>query len=173
MKTKEELQEAVQHHLGHESSHNNVIYYNVRPTPDGQNDDRNYDCPILSLVMKSEYNTHILYIAWRGSKTMAEYLTDADCRPTACDDFSNKNCCPNIRGHAGMVSIIHDNKVRLLSHLSDVIMKHRVKEVVFTGHSLGAGFAQLALMSTLGQKKGGFPGIEYEARMHLNKRFYP
>mmetsp|Transcript_7464 Transcript_7464/g.11373 ORF Transcript_7464/g.11373 Transcript_7464/m.11373 type:complete len:983 (-) Transcript_7464:345-3293(-) len=147
-----EFQNALKHHLGNDFVTNQVKYYNRRPTPDGQQYDHVGDCPLLSLI--TEVNGRkTLYIAWQGSKTLLDFLTDGHVRPVSDEFLSKEGCYPNLRFHSGMLPIVTNNITHLLNYLLNLIRDNEIKHVIFSGHSLGAGIAQIALMLVLGDLK--------------------
>jgi hypothetical protein len=147
VKTKDELKSALDY------SKIEVKYYNRRPedpTEEGnrKDGDREADLPVLSIIVGDK-----LYIAWRGSGEISDFITDLNAYVVASGFWYES--FPHIGVHSGMHSIIHDQFVRgLHDRVLLLVNDHEIKEVIFTGHSLGGGIAQIALMAVMGLLKG-------------------
>jgi hypothetical protein len=115
-----------------------------------------------------------MYIAWRGTKTLMDMITDSGCTPTVGPLW--QELCPEIKVHTGMYGMMQKYFYEQLAEMQAVVTKHRVRRVIFTGHSLGGGLAQIALLSVLGQrhaKFGGFAPTKPEKTREMYKVFRP
>merc|ERR1712232_96346 len=92
-----------------------------------------------------------MVIAWRGSSTIMDWMQDASGDAVQCPLWSA--LWPNIWVHNGMMGHILHDVTQYIGPLEQMIRRFNVREVVFTGHSLGGGLATVAHLSALGQLK--------------------
>jgi hypothetical protein len=124
----------------------------------------------LVLVRKST-----MYIAWRGTKTVIDVLIDMDCLPVACPLWHE--VYPRIKVHNGMAGKLQNDFLEYMPEIQRLAAKFEVDEVFFTGHSLGGGLAQIALLAALGQKATNFravdPKLQHLCGETFNNAFKP
>lgn len=90
-----------------------------------------------------------MYVAWRGTKSIMDMIMDLQAPPTHCHLWHD--LCPNIKAHNAMKGMIEHNFLTLIDGMQEVIKEYGVTKVVFSGHSLGGGLAQVALLAAFGQ----------------------
>jgi len=92
--------------------------------------------------LKSKTLSAVLYFGFRGSASCLDWTTNFDARPTASQ-------CDSIKVHSGFFSVYNNVKDKMDSMIMEVANKDceglsvQLEKVVFTGHSLGGGIAQL------------------------------
>ena len=140
--TKEELDEQLSKHFGDDTfPHTSVL--------DG-------DMGHLLQPTAAVLSGGTLYIAWRGTKTFMDLITDAFGQPVVSPLWMD--LCGDIKVHAGMHAMVQHSFYEKLEKLAGLVEKYKVRKVVFTGHSLGGGLAQIALLSAFGQNYSKFSG---------------
>lgn len=77
-----------------------------------------------------------LYIGFRGSETIDDWLTNCDIRGTASQSSL-------VRVHTGMFGVFHTSKPLIESLINKYSDGRVLDKVIFTGHSLGGGIAQV------------------------------
>jgi hypothetical protein len=126
--------------------------------------------PAILLVRKST-----MYIAWRGTKTVMDVLIDMDCLPVASPLWHE--AYPRIKVHNGMAGKLQNDFLEYIPEIQRLAAKFEVTEIIFTGHSLGGGLAQIALLAALGQKASNFrmtdPKLQPLCAETFNNAFKP
>jgi hypothetical protein len=90
-----------------------------------------------------------MFIAWRGTQTLLDMITDINCTPQVAPLWHE--LCPEIKVHNGMYGMIQTYFHEQLEKMQAIAADHKVRKIIFTGHSLGGGLAQIALLSMFGQ----------------------
>jgi hypothetical protein len=132
-----------------------IVYHSVKH---GEIEDPH--SPIAMVICESNGGNATMFIAWRGTDRLIDFLTDSDVFPTAgmlWDDY----CC-EIKSHNGMYGRMQDLFMELIERVQVLCSQHSVENVVFTGHSLGGGLAQIALLAANGQKHAKFKEVKNE-----------
>mmetsp|Transcript_10287 Transcript_10287/g.15469 ORF Transcript_10287/g.15469 Transcript_10287/m.15469 type:complete len:406 (+) Transcript_10287:129-1346(+) len=147
VKTKEELEQALRHNLGKSKFEASIKYCNRRPTADHQDGDDEVDLPVISVIENKK-----LYVVWQGTSSIDHVVADMNVNANIIGKC--RDVFPNIKVHSGVFGYFHDQLHRLDDRLEQVVNHHNIEEVVFSGHSLGGGIAQIALMTMIGVCRG-------------------
>eukprot|EP00656_Telonema_subtile_P038474 TRINITY_DN433_c0_g1_i4.p1 TRINITY_DN433_c0_g1~~TRINITY_DN433_c0_g1_i4.p1 ORF type:complete len:852 (-),score=113.70 TRINITY_DN433_c0_g1_i4:123-2678(-) len=94
-----------------------------------------------------------MIIAFRGTKSISDVVVDLFASP-APSPHLNKSC-PEMQVHEGMHATVEAALIRYMPAMLQLISEHRASQVIFTGHSLGGGLAQIALADALAKKLFG------------------
>jgi hypothetical protein len=97
---------------------------------------------VLHLVTQGDYGETIppfvlvktgtlMIIGWRGSSTITNWMTDFNSAQVV------SRMHPNLRIHGGFLALIESDFVQYEAIIVDLITKHTITKVIFTGHSLG------------------------------------
>lgn len=79
-----------------------------------------------------------MIMGWRGSSTIMDWTADFNASPVM------SNASRGVRIQSSFLSLVESDFYQYGSYIVDRIRKLRVKEVIFTGHSLGGAVAQVA-----------------------------
>lgn len=110
---------------------------------------------MLSSIVTSD---RTMIVAYRGSAVMLDWVTNALATPTPSQHWNK--IWPNIHVHMGMNATVLDSIMQFLPQMFKVIKQMKVRSVVFTGHSLGGGLAQIALAIALAKQCAGNDSLE-------------
>ena len=83
-----------------------------------------------------------MIVGWRGSHEISDFVTDAVLGPVACNVLGK--AASGIRVQSMMASLAGSDLEVHGSEIVNYINKHGIKQIVFTGHSLGGGIANVA-----------------------------
>ncbi|CAE7740685.1 unnamed protein product, partial [Symbiodinium sp. CCMP2456] len=95
----------------------------------------------------------VAVVAWRGSKTLVELGTDAGFSPSLCHLWFDLT--DQIQAHGAMMAVIEHDFLVFRKRLAARLSALEVGRLVFSGHSLGAGLAQIAHLALLGEQHAG------------------
>lgn len=90
----------------------------------------------------------VMIICWRGSKSPMDFLMDVAAAPVASPYW--EEMAPEIAVHGGMLGLVTNDLVQHRGAWLQKIRDHAVRRLVFTGHSLGGGMAQVAHLAFKG-----------------------
>lgn len=151
VKSKEGLRRALLHHMGLVGQGDDfaarIHHLDVRPE---DTHDKPWDHKVLCVV-----HDQTLFLAWKGTADMMDAVKDLCAVPVRTSLWSA--AFPSIRAHTGIVSTLDDRFVSSFGGIVQLLEDFSIERVVFTGHSLGGGLAQLALMAVYGQQALGYP----------------
>lgn len=99
-----------------------------------------------------------MYIAFRGTKAVVDVMTDCDCIPVSSPLWMD--LCAEVKVHNGMGGRVQNEMLEFIGEMQKLVASLKVKDVIFTGHSLGGGMAHIALLAALGQKEANFRLLE-------------
>jgi len=122
--------------------------------------------PFAALVVQppDDKEAPILILAWRGSQTDFDWVNDFAASPTLSSRWSSET--KEINAHGAFVNLVENTFSRHEDAMVDLITKHNVKRVCFTGHSLGGGVANVAHLVARAQlKKPGSPWYNLDPKI--------
>ena len=93
-----------------------------------------------------------LIASWRGSSTLSDWVS-VDFSVAPGHSASWYDVAPGLRTHAGFTFMVESDITKHTDDLLALIEKHDVKRLVFTGHSLAGGAAQMANFVVSGRMK--------------------
>jgi len=108
--------------------------------------------PVAICAFRLNNSTNKCVVAWAGtdvSKRPMDLLTDLSATPAAC--LLWLEMCPRIQAHSAMMAHVQGDFAMYNKVVQNIMIDNNCTELIFTGHSLGGGCAQLAHMMTLGQ----------------------
>jgi len=88
-----------------------------------------------------------MIIAWRGSQTLSDWINDFSTTPILSKNW--RDVAPELRIHAGYTALVDNEMCLHEDEFKKCIRDRNIKEVVFTGHSLGGGVAHVAHLFAL------------------------
>jgi len=88
-----------------------------------------------------------MIITWRGSQTLMDWVNDFSITPILSRSWSD--AAPKLRIHAGYAALVENEMALHEQEIKQHIKDRKIKEVVFTGHSLGGGLANVAHLLAL------------------------
>uniref|UniRef100_A0A7S2EQU4 Fungal lipase-type domain-containing protein n=1 Tax=Ditylum brightwellii TaxID=49249 RepID=A0A7S2EQU4_9STRA len=125
---------------------------------------RNRKCVYTNLLFAEESNVYqpvavaviddTMHVAWRGTNSVMDIVTDLAASPTK--SFLWNTLCPHVKAHSAMKGMVEHTFLEFMGRAHSVVQKFGVKRVVFSGHSLGGGLAQVALLAAFGQQHDKF-----------------
>jgi len=89
--------------------------------------------PIILLV----YNNDNIIITFKGSSSILEFILDMNIRLRSLDHGS-------IKVHRGIYKFFSKFKSELIQKIDDILLTKNIKNIYFTGHSLGASLSILS-----------------------------
>lgn len=84
------------------------------------------------------HNNKKINICFRGSYTIKDFLINFN----ICQKKYNNN--NNIKIHAGYLNFYLNIKNSIKNKICEIIQKHNISDIIFTGHSLGGSIATIA-----------------------------
>lgn len=83
-----------------------------------------------------------LILAWRASKDLMDWITNFSCMPSTSSTWSTKY--PNLKAYGGYTKHLQTEWAKYLEKIEAAMEGNDIKEIIFTGHSLGGGLATVA-----------------------------
>lgn len=91
----------------------------------------------------------ILVVAWAGSQTAMDWAMDLGSAPVSSPLW--EKLAKGLKAHAGMAALVAGDYSDHRETLLWAAREFGVRRLIYTGHSLGGGLAQIAHLATLGQ----------------------
>jgi GTPase SAR1 family protein len=117
-----------------------------------------------------------MFVVWRGTGNVVDMIADGNCEPVSNSLW--KDFCPDVLAHAGTGSKVQHHFLEHIGDLGQVVKRAEecadlpdITKVIFTGHSLGGGMAQIALLAALAQVECKFDGARKADQQVLIETF--
>ena len=104
--------------------------------------DNHGDCEKVLPTFSVAVTDDTMIVGWRGSHEISDFVTDAVLAPVVCNVLGK--AASGIRVQAMMASLAGSDLEVHGSEMVNYIKQNKIKQIVFTGHSLGGGIATVA-----------------------------
>jgi hypothetical protein len=107
-----------------------------------------------------------LILAWRGSSTLVDWTSNFAYAPVSSSRWNG--IAPDLRAHSSYTSLVESDLVVYHDKIMEKINKNKgINQIIFTGHSLGGGLANIAhiiVKSQMEQKNAPWDGKDLTCR---------
>lgn len=107
--------------------------------------------PFAYMVLEGNHQPRTLVLAWRGSTTLMDWVVDAGGNPVQSRRWST--ALQGLKAHGGYSGLVESDFTKHEHAIAELIkdQERPIRRVLFTGHSLAGGMAQVAHVFVRGQ----------------------